>query len=134
MKNQFKFTAGLTLALILGLSQGWCDDLAPGKKLFETKCAQCHGKDAKGVPNLYKVMKLDPSLLDLTRADAVKMTDEKTTATVMNGNKKMPKFKAKLTGDEIKSVVRYLRTLQPTSAVPAGKDTPAAKKNKNKKK
>lgn len=87
-------------------------DLSPGQKLFETKCAQCHGKDAKGVAKMAKVLKVDPTAVDLTSSAAASITSEETTLTVTNGKKKMPKFKGKLTGDQIKSVVDYIKTLQ----------------------
>jgi cytochrome c6 len=87
-------------------------DLPPGQKLFEAKCAQCHGKDAKGSAKMAKVLKVDPSLVDLTRSDAVSLTAEGMEKTVTNGKKKMPKYKGKLTEDQIKSVVEYAKSLQ----------------------
>lgn len=89
---------------------------AGGQKLFEGKCAQCHGKDAKGVVKMAKVLKVDPINVDLTRPDAVKLTDEEVTKTLTDGKKKMPSFKAKLTADQIKSVIQYLRTIQGSGA------------------
>jgi mono/diheme cytochrome c family protein len=84
----------------------------PGLKIFVAKCAQCHGKDAKGLPNMAKVLKVDPVNMDLTQAAAVTLTDAEITATVTNGKKKMPKFKGKLTEDQIQQTVKYLRSLQ----------------------
>ena len=99
-------------------------DLAPGQKIFEGKCTQCHGKDAKGVPKMAKVLKVDPSAVDLTSDAASKLKAEEMELTVTNGKKKMPKFKGKLTEAEIKDVVAYIKSLQ-------GSPAPAADKKKD---
>ena len=141
MKNQSRVptlwgTVLMAMALALsGITWGWCDDAGVGKKIFEAKCAQCHGKDAKGDPKMVKVLKIEPVLVDLTRSDAVKFTDEKIITTVTHGNKKMPKYVGKLTTEEIQSVVKYLRILQSASAGAPAKPavTPSKTKKKNKK-
>ncbi|HEY5040258.1 MAG TPA: cytochrome c [bacterium] len=118
MKNHLRETIGffsISFSLVLFLSafsMGWGGDLAPGQKIFEGKCAQCHGKDAKGMPKMAKVLKVDPMLVDLTRDDAVKLSTEDKVKTVTNGKKKMPKNKGKLTDEQIQQVVKYLESLQ----------------------
>lgn len=94
-------------------------DLSGSQKLFEAKCSQCHGKDAKGVAKMAKVLKVDPAAVDLTSADAAKLSAADMELIVTNGKKKMPKFKGKLTEDQIKAVVEYARSLQGGSAAPA---------------
>jgi mono/diheme cytochrome c family protein len=42
----------------------------------------------------------------------VKAPDAELIAAVTNGKGKMPAYKGKLTGDQIKSAVAYIRTLQ----------------------
>jgi cytochrome c6 len=102
-----------SLALfLLAFSMARSEDLASGKKLFEGKCAQCHGKDAKGNLKMAKVLKLDPISVDLTRDEAVKLSNKDKVNTVSNGKKKMPKFKGKLTDVQIQDVVKYLESLQ----------------------
>lgn len=86
--------------------------LPPGQKIFEGKCAQCHGKDAKGLAKMAKVLKVDQDKIDLTRPEVVKMTDAEVVKTVNEGNKKMPKFKGKLTDEQIQETIKYLRSLQ----------------------
>jgi cytochrome c6 len=86
--------------------------LSPGQKLFESKCAQCHGKDGKGADKMVKVLKVDPAAVDLTGADASKLTVAELETVVTNGKKKMPKFKGKLTEEQIKEVVEYAKSLQ----------------------
>jgi len=99
------------------------DDAAAltGQKLFEAKCAQCHGKDAKGAAKMVKVLKVDPSAVNLTAGAAVTATSDELVLTVTNGKKKMPKFKGKLTAEQIKSVVEYVKSLQGSTSSKDGK-------------
>src|ERR1039457_4463723 len=105
MKNHLREQAGFaaiffSLALfLLAFSVARSEDLAAGKKIFEGKCAQCHGKDAKGVVKMAKVLKVEPVLIDLTRDEAVKLSNADKVKTVTEGNKKMPKYKGKLTDE-----------------------------------
>ena len=102
-----------SLALfLLAFSMAWSEDLAAGKKIFEGKCAQCHGKDAKGVVKMAKVLKVEPVAIDLTRDEAVKLSTEDKIKTVTGGKKKMPKYLGKLTDEQIQQVVKYLESLQ----------------------
>ena len=88
------------------------DEVSPGQKTFESKCAQCHGKDAKGNVKMAKVIKVDPVNVDLTREDAAKLTADDMAKIVSGGKNKMPKFKGKLTPEQIKQVVDYIKSLQ----------------------
>ena len=72
--------------------------------LFKSKCAMCHGPDGKGKMAGTK---------DLGSAEVQKMSDADLTATLSNGKPpKMPAYKGKLTDDQIKSLVAYVRTLK----------------------
>lgn len=90
-------------------------DDAAGQKLFESKCSQCHGKDAKGSAKMAKVLKVDPAAVDLTGEAASKLKAEEMELTVTNGKKKMPKFKGKLTAEQIQSVIKFVKSLQGAS-------------------
>lgn len=71
-----------------------------GKKLYERKCARCHGDDGtlekKGADNLKKSDLNDEGLLSI----------------ITDGKKKMPAFSKKLTPEEIKAVANYTKTLR----------------------
>ncbi|HTL18115.1 MAG TPA: c-type cytochrome [Patescibacteria group bacterium] len=70
---------------------------AAGRQSFLKNCAHCHGADARGEegPDLHK--------LDLT--------DEQIVARIRNGKKgQMTAFAGKLSPDQIRTVVAYLRT------------------------
>jgi cytochrome c6 len=76
--------------------------------LFKTKCAACHDADGSGSGSMGKQL----GVTDL-RADAVqKQTDAQLNDSITNGKgKKMPAYKGKLTDDQIKGLVGYIREL-----------------------
>ena len=72
--------------------------------IFKSKCAMCHGPDGKGKMAGTK---------DLGSAEVQKASDADLTATITNGKPpKMPAYKGKLTDDQIKSLVAYVRSLK----------------------
>jgi cytochrome c6 len=92
------------------------DNVPSGQKLYETKCTQCHGKDAKGVAKMAKVLKVELTVVDLTQGAAVTIATADKIKIVTTGQKKMPKFKGKLTDEQIQDVVKYLESLQAAGA------------------
>ena len=79
---------------------------ADGVALFDNNCSMCHGKDGTGRPN-WKA-KGQP---DLTSADWQKShSDGQISETIKNGKGRyMPSFKAKLSDEEISSLVGRIR-------------------------
>jgi len=72
--------------------------------VFKSKCAMCHGPDGKGKMAGTK---------DLGSADVQKLSYADLAATITNGKPpKMPAYKGKLTDDQIKSLVAYVRTFK----------------------
>lgn len=78
-----------------------------GASQFKAKCSVCHGADGSGNTAVGKSMKLH----DLGSADVQKQTDEQLTGIITNGKGGMPAYKDKLTGDQIKQIVAFIRTL-----------------------
>jgi mono/diheme cytochrome c family protein len=80
---------------------------APGD-LYKTKCAMCHGLDGLAATPMGKNMKVlsfkDPAML--------KASDARFFITTRNGEGKMPGYKDKLTDQQIKEVIAFIRTLQ----------------------
>lgn len=113
-----RIAIGAMLLLCAGLVSAG-EDAKPavdGGALFKTKCVSCHGKDAKGNPNLAKMFKLaDPAVMNLT---ATKKTDADLAKVVLAGRNKMPAFKGKLTDEEISAVIGYVRSLTPAPKAP----------------
>jgi cytochrome c6 len=115
-------TSGLLFASVVSAAE------SDGQKVFQGKCTQCHGKDAKGAPKMAKVLKVDPIKVDLLREEAAALSAEEMEKTVTNGKGKMPKYKGKLSTEEITAAVQYVKTLQG-----GGKEAPKAKKKAKKK-
>ncbi len=79
------------------------------KNIYENECQKCHGKDGKG-------SKRGKSLGAPNFADAewqASLTDEQLIKSITNGKKKMPKQEGKLSPEQIKAVVKYIRLLGP---------------------
>ena|ERR1700744_1792966 len=79
-----------------------------GADTYKSKCAMCHGPDGLAATPMGKMMKI-PSFRD---PDQVKATNADLIAITKNGKGKMPAYSGKLTDDQIKDVVSYIRTLQ----------------------
>lgn len=78
-----------------------------GADTFKNKCAMCHGADGKANTPAGKAFKA----VSLRDPMVVNMSDDELITVVKNGKNKMPIFKDKLTDDQIKAVVSYIRTL-----------------------
>jgi cytochrome c6 len=78
-----------------------------GAAVYKSKCAGCHSADGSGSGPAGKAM----HLRDLGSADVQKQTDAELTAIITNGKGSMPGYKGKLTDDQIKQVVVFIRSL-----------------------
>jgi mono/diheme cytochrome c family protein len=105
MNRKFRNAAFILLAISFA---GSAVAQVPGADTFKAKCAMCHGADGLATTPTAKNFKVvsfkDPS--------QVKLTDAQLTASTGNGKGKMPAFKDKLTGAQIKDVIGYIRMLQ----------------------
>lgn len=105
------FGAGL---ICLTLSSRVIADDA-GKKIYDAKCAACHGKDAKGNAAMAKMFKVDASKLNLTSEEFAKKSDEEILKIISDGKGKMPAYSKQIKAEERKAVLSYLRGLAPAS-------------------
>jgi cytochrome c553 len=99
--------ATLTAAIITGRAA----DAADAKTNYTKYCRICHGEDGKAQTGVGKTLKIrdftDPKVQE-------SFTDEKITKTIKDGVKKedrvvMKGFADKLSDDEIKALVKYVR-------------------------
>lgn len=81
------------------------------KKIYDKKCAPCHGKDGKGNVAMLKMLKVDASLLNLVDKETQDKTDEDLVSIVVKGLNKMPAYGKNFKNEEIKGIVSYIRTL-----------------------
>jgi cytochrome c6 len=77
--------------------------------LFKSKCAACPGADGGGNTTMGKSL----GAKDLASADVQTQTDAQLTDSITNGMNggKMPAYKGKLTDNQIKGLVAYIRSL-----------------------
>lgn len=79
-----------------------------GQKVYESKCASCHGKDGKGDTRAGKMTNTP----DITAASWKQGTSAaELEKTLKEGLGKMPKYEGKLTAEELKAVIEYTRKL-----------------------
>jgi cytochrome c6 len=91
--------------LIFTPSARAADDAAA---VFKAKCAACHAADGSGNSATGKAL----ATPDLRSDEVQKQTDAQLIDSVTNGKgKKMPAYKGKLTDDQIKQLVGYIREL-----------------------
>ena len=80
-------------------------DLELGKKVYEKKCAACHGADGRGNAKLEKALKTRIPPL----ADSAKKADAELLKLVAEGRKPMPSFANSLSKDELDAVVGFVK-------------------------
>lgn len=100
-------TKAILIAAVVCLTVPALRAQGDSEKLYKSKCAMCHSADGSGSSPAGKAMNV-PDL----RSEAVqKQTDAQLTDIVTNGKNKMPAYKGKVTADEIKGLVGYMRGL-----------------------
>ncbi|HTW24591.1 MAG TPA: cytochrome c [Candidatus Baltobacteraceae bacterium] len=99
-KLMLALAASLLLATLPAAAQN------DGASAYKSKCAGCHAADGSGNSPAGKAM----HLRDLGSADVQKQSDADLNTIVANGKGTMPGYKGKLTDDQIKQVVAFVRT------------------------
>jgi cytochrome c551 len=105
MTHGIKAAAVIVLSISLAglaFAQGSTADI------YKTKCAMCHGADGKG--NTPMGPKL--GVRDFHSPVVVKESDQTLFDITKDGKNKMPPYKGKLTDDQIKDLVKYIRSLK----------------------
>lgn len=85
------------------------DELASGRRIYATSCANCHKEDGSGGEVTIEGKKLNPD--DLTSAKIKGFPDDKILRYIMNGvpDEGMPAFKGKLSEAEMRDVLKFIR-------------------------
>jgi len=76
--------------------------------LYKTKCAACHGPDGKGDTAAGKKL----GARDFHSPEVAKMSDAELFDITKKGKEKMPAYDKKLTDDQIKDLITYIRGLK----------------------
>jgi len=74
--------------------------------VYKTKCLSCHAADGTGSPIGKKM-----GARDFHDPELAKQTDQQLNDAIAKGKNKMPKYDGKLTADQIKQLVAYVREL-----------------------
>jgi mono/diheme cytochrome c family protein len=75
--------------------------------LFKSKCSVCHAPDGSGSGAMGKQL----GVTDLRADEVQKQTDAQLNDSITNGKgTKMPAYKGKITDDQIKGLVGYIRS------------------------
>jgi len=94
----------ILLGFTMVMPRAWADD---AEALYKSKCQVCHGADGKGSPAGQKLGVKDfhsPEVQKESDATLIKITKE--------GKGKMPAYDKKLTDDQIKELIKYIRSLK----------------------
>jgi mono/diheme cytochrome c family protein len=76
--------------------------------LYKAKCASCHGADGKGDTAMGKKF----AVRSFSGPEVAKMKDAELIEITTKGKDKMPAYENKLTADQIKDLVKFLRALK----------------------
>jgi mono/diheme cytochrome c family protein len=97
--------------LLAGSSLCAADAKVDGRTVFEKNCAPCHGKDGKATTPAAKML----GVKDLTQS---KLSDAEIEKQIIEGRQdakgtqKMPPFKDKLSNEEIKALVKVVKSFR----------------------
>lgn len=75
--------------------------------LYKSKCQVCHGPDGKGSAAGQKI-----GVKDFHSPEVQKLTDTELFEATKQGKGKMPAYDKKLTDDQIKQLIKYIRSLK----------------------
>lgn len=99
-------TMAIGVLISLSVTAAFAQNSGPGT--YKAKCLMCHAEDGSGNTPAGKATKT-PSF---NSPEMLKVSDAEFIADTKNGKGKMPAYSGKLTDQEIKEVIVYIRTLQ----------------------
>ena len=102
MKLKFRFYFALFTALAIGSTMSSAQS---GDAIYKSNCQSCHGATGTPSAGMAKMMGIKPLA-------GYKSTLKEQIDAVKNGKGKMKPFAGKLTDEQIKAVVEYVRTLK----------------------
>jgi len=107
MKMNRVITAMLAIAFLFAFTtRTFAQDDAAA--LYKVKCQVCHGPDGKGDTPAGKKLEVK----DFHSPEVAKMSDAELIEAVKKGKGKMQGYEGKLTDDQIKSLIKYIRSLK----------------------
>jgi len=107
-KRVAPFGARSALAILLALMFSTYAFAETGAETYKTKCSACHGANGAGDTMIGKNLKLRP----LGSDEVQKQSDEEFFSIINKGKNRMPAFDGKLSRDQIRDLVKYVRFLK----------------------
>ncbi|HEY6302118.1 MAG TPA: cytochrome c [Terriglobales bacterium] len=104
-RRQIRAPLALVLLALLFSTYTLADS---GADTYKARCSACHGAHGAGDTMLGKNL----NLRALGSADVQKQSDDELFTTISRGKNRMPPFDRKLSKDQIRDVVKYIRTLK----------------------
>jgi cytochrome c6 len=98
---------GVALAMV-GLNLASVHAQGAPESLYKAKCAVCHGPDGKGDTPMGKKL----AVKGFQSPEVAKESDTELFDITKKGKGKMPGYDKKLTDDQIKELVKYIRSLK----------------------
>jgi cytochrome c6 len=98
------FAMLVVLGVMMIARPAMADDAAD---LYKSKCQMCHGADGKGSPAGQKM-----GVRDFHSPEVAKESDAELFKITKEGKGKMPKQDGKLTDDQIKDLIAYIRKMK----------------------
>ncbi len=105
MKQLLIRLAVIAALLALGAAGAYAQDDAAA--LYKSKCQVCHGPDGKGSAVGQKI-----GVKDFHSPEVAKMSDHELFDITKKGKEKMPGYDKKLTDDQIKGLIKFIRSLK----------------------
>jgi cytochrome c6 len=94
----------IVLGLVTLARPAMADD---AEALYKSKCQVCHGADGKGTAAGQKL-----GAKDFHSPEVQKQSDAELIEITKQGKGKMPAYDKKLTDDQIKQLIKYIRSLK----------------------
>lgn len=102
-----KLLIGITALIMMSLTTAVRAQDSPDA-LYKAKCQVCHGTDGKGDTAVGKKL----GAKDFHSPEVAKMSDAELFEITKKGKDKMPPYDKKLTDDQIKQLIKYIRGLK----------------------
>ncbi|MGA7292147.1 MAG: cytochrome c [Terriglobales bacterium] len=97
-----------TGVIVLALLICACAFGESGAETYKAKCSPCHGPHGEGNTMIGKNLKIR----SLGSSEVQKQSDEELFNIVSQGKDKMPSYDRKLSNEQIRNVVKYIRSLK----------------------
>ena len=100
--------AGLTIILLVLVFSTYAR-ADTGVEIYKERCSACHGATGKGDTIFGKNLKIRP----LASPEVQSQSDSDLATIISKGKNRMPSFDRKLSKDQTREVIEYIRALKP---------------------